>query len=256
VGQINSGTSIAIYLVDSGIDITHEEFSSANIINTYSYNNTFYDEDGHGTGVASILVGKTLGIVPNVILKNVKIAIKGDCTFGHMMEAFSSIMHDTTNTVSVVNCSWAVPRHTVIDDKIAELDPTKFIVIAAAGNEMKPASTFSPVNMKNVVGVGVCDNEHRVRSWNEFRGSNWGPEVDVTARGIDVNVAVLGGGITPASGTSLAAALVSGVTVQYIQQFPEKNALEIKEVLLKSAIPNILIRDEKLYGSTPNLLIQ
>lgn len=241
-----------VYLVDSGIDASHQQFSTTRIANVYAYDGSFIDTDGHGTGVASVLVNNT----PDITLKNVKIDIGGDCTFGQMMEAFTAIIHDNPTTVSVVNCSWAVPRHSIIDDKIRELDPTKFIVVAAAGNDMTSASAFSPVNMESVIGVAACDENYTIRSWNDGRGSNWGPEVTVTARGIDVEVAVLGGETAIASGTSLATARVSRKITRLIQQFPNKNALEIKEILLQSAIPNLLIRDEQRYSTTPNLLIQ
>jgi len=243
--------SVNIYLVDSGIDISHQHFSTTHITNLYTYDGSFIDTDGHGTGVASVLVNNA----SDITLKNVKIDIRGDCTFGQMMEAFTAIIHDNPETVSVVNCSWAVPRHPIIDDKIRELDVTKFIVVAAAGNEMTSASAFSPVNMESVIGVAACDESYMMRSWSDGRGSNWGPEVAVIARGIDVEVVLLGGRTTVASGTSLATAVVSSKVVQLIQQYPEKNALEIKEILLQSAIPNLLIRDEAVYGTTPNLLI-
>jgi subtilisin family serine protease len=240
-----------IYLVDSGIDTSHQKFSTTYITNLYTYDGSFIDNDGHGTGVASVLVNVT----PDITLKNVKIDIKGDCTFGQMMEAFTAIINDNPETVSVVNCSWAVPRHPIVDNKVAELNPEKFIVVAAAGNEITSASAFSPVNMESVIGVAACDDNYTVRSWNDGRGSNWGPEVTVTARGIDVEVVVPKNGTAIASGTSLATALVSSKVAQLIQQYPEKNALEIKEILLQSATPNLLIRDEQMYGTTPNLLI-
>lgn len=240
-----------VYLVDSGIQSNHQKFINSHIVNLYTYDGSFEDTNGHGTGVASVILEHEL----NIILKNVKIDIKGDCTFGQLMEAISAISNDNQQTVSVVNCSWAFPRHPIIDDKIAELDPEKFIVIAAAGNEITSASSFSPVNMESVIGVGACDTNHYVTTWNEIGGSNWGPEVNVTTLGIDVEVAVLGGGTAIASGTSLAAARVTNRAARLIQQFPEKNALEIKKILLRSTIPNILIRDERVYGTTPNLFI-
>jgi subtilisin family serine protease len=211
--------SVTIYVVDSGIP---------NGINVYTYDGTFDDLDGHGTGVASVIRRTN----PNVLLKNVKIGLGSVGTFGQMMEAFTAIQHDATEPVNIVTCAWAVPRHHIIDDKIRELDPTKFIVVAAAGNEMRPASEFSPVNMNEVIGVGACDMYNQVMSWEEGRGSNFGPEVDVIALGIDVEVTTLDGETQIASGTSLAAARVSGQLAKLVQQFPEKNAIEIKQMFL------------------------
>lgn len=232
-----------IYLVDTGI---------SDGVNVYTYDETFDDTDGHGTGVASVIKRTN----PQVTLKNIKIGLGTKGTFGQMMEAFTAIQQDATDLIHIVTCAWMVPRHPIIDDKIRELDPKKFIIVAAAGNDLRPACEFSPVNMDEVIGVGACDIHNQVISWKQKRGSNWGPEVNVTAHGIDIEVATLGGGTAIASGTSLATATVSGIAAQFIQQYPEKNALEIKETLLQSAIPNLLIRDETIYNTTPNLLIQ
>lgn len=234
--------TVTIYVVDTGI---------SDGINVYTYDGTFEDTDGHGTGVASVIKRTN----PHVILKNVKIGLGKDGTFGQMMEAFNAIQQDATDSVNIVNCAWAVPRHHIIDSKIAELDPKKFIVIAAAGNEIRPASEFSPVNMDTVIGVCACDEQNQVVAWAPGRGSNWGPEVNVTAHGIDVEVTTLDGETRIAAGSSLATAVVSGIVARYIQQYPEKNALEIKEMVLQSAVPNLLIRDEEVYGTTPNLLL-
>lgn len=211
-----------IYVIDTGINF------NTHVVNIHTYNETFEDTDGHGTGVASVIIRTN----PDVILKNIKIGIGKDGTFGQMMEAFTAIQQDATDSVNIINCSWAVPRHHIIDGKIRELDPTKFIVVAAAGNELRPASEFSPVNMEEVIGVGACDVNNQVISWDEGRGSNCGPEVNVVEVGIDVEVTTLDGETRLASGTSLAAARVSGKLAKLIQQFPEKNALEIKQMLL------------------------
>jgi subtilisin family serine protease len=210
---------VTIYVVDTGIPHS---------VNVYSYDGTFNDNSGHGTGVASVI--KRINV--DVLLKNVKIGLGKDGTFGQMMEAFNAIQQDATDSVNIINCSWAVPRHHIIDGKIRELDPTKFIVVSAAGNELRPASEFSPVNMDEVIGVGACDIHGQIMSWEEGRGNNFGPEVNVIEVGIDVEVATLDGGTCIASGTSLAAARVSGKLAKLIQQFPEKNALEIKQMFL------------------------
>lgn len=214
--------SVTVYLVDTGVDF------GTDIVNLYTYDGTFNDNSGHGTGVASVIKRTN----SDVLLKNVKIGLDKDGTFGQMMEAFNVIQQDATDPVNIVNCSWAVPRHHIIDDKIRELDPKKFIVVAAAGNELLPAHNFSPVNMEEVIGVGACDKHKQIISWDNGRGSNFGPEVNVIEVGIDVEVIGLDGESRIASGTSLAAARISGKLATLIQQFPEKNGLEIKQMLL------------------------
>ena len=67
----NTGSGSVIYLVDFGVDSAHPELSNSNIVNLWSYNQDFSDPLGHGTSMASVIVGSTLGVVPDAELKSV-----------------------------------------------------------------------------------------------------------------------------------------------------------------------------------------
>jgi hypothetical protein len=250
----NKGAGASIYLVDSGVDTSHPEYINANVINVYSYDGTFGDPTGHGTGVGSIIVGNTLGVSPEATLKVIKIALGTTITLGQLLEAFNAILADNTESVSVINCAWTIPKSQILDTKILEMQENGFVVVAAAGNQLLSADDFSPVGLDSVLGVGASDAFDRVISWGEGRGSNWGPEVDITAPGIGVFVAVQGGGIAEASGTSIAAGIISGIVAQAIVLFPDKSANEIEDAVLLLATPDALFRDESIYETTPNLL--
>lgn len=255
----NSGDNISVYLMDSGVDITHPELSGSNIVNLYSYDNTWDDPSGHGTGLASLVVGNSVGVSPNAILKVVKIPMGTSNTtnYSQLMEAFNAILADhTTNTVAVINCSWVIPKSQILDTKILEMQAAGFVVVAAAGNKMLKADDFSPVGLDTVLGVAASDAYDRVISWDISAGSNWGPEVDITAPGIDVPVAAPDGTLRSSAGTSVSAAIVSAVAAQYIVKFPTKTAQEIQNQIIANAVPNVLFRDETIYSTTPNLLLQ
>lgn len=252
----NKGEGVSVYLVDSGIDASHEELVDANIVNVYTYDGSFSDSANHGTGLASIIVGKTLGVSPNATLKNIKIGVGFSITLGQLLEAFNAILVDNTDPVSVINCSWIIPKSQILDTKIIEMQSAGFVVVAAAGNGMQAADNYSPVGLDTVLGVGASDPYDRVISWGPGFGSNWGPEVDITAPGIEVEMATVGGGISSVSGTSVAAAVASGVAAQFIAKFPEKTASQIQDAIIANAVSDVLFRNESVYGTTPNLLLQ
>jgi subtilisin family serine protease len=62
-----------------------------------------------------------------------------------------------------------------------------------------------PAAYDSVIAVAASD-----QSDNRAAFSNYGPEVDVTAPGVNINSTALGGGYEDRSGTSMAAAFVSG----------------------------------------------
>lgn len=250
----NYGEGVDVYVVDSGIDGTHVEFSHTTINNLFSYDDNFTPTSGHGTAVASVIGGNTLGISKNTKLHNVKIPTGTSTTYSVLLSAFDAILnyHDASK-VAIVNCSWTVPKSLILDTKITELQNDNLVVVAAAGNMGVAADDFSPVGLNSVLGVGASDAYDRVISWGGQ--SNWGPEVDLFAPGIDVVVADMGGTTTEVSGTSIAAGVVSGVVAQYIVENPTLTASQIQSLVIQQAKDDMLFRNESIYGTTPNKLV-
>jgi subtilase-type proteinase RRT12 len=217
----NLGKDVNVYLVDSGIKADHPEFEFSNIVNLYSHNDSFDDDTGHGTGVASVIIGKTLGISTEATLKNVKIPMGQSIPLSSLLEAFNAIAADKieADEIAVINCSWTIPKSMILDNLVADLRSQGFLVVAAAGNTISNADDLSPVGYDAVLGVGASDAFDRVISWATNVGSNWGKEVDLFAPGIDVMIANKNGGITEASGTSISAGIVSSIAAQYIHDF-------------------------------------
>ena len=256
----NKGEGTTIYLMDSGVDISHPELSCANIVNLYSYDGTWDDTEGpagHGTGLASVIVGNTIGISSKVTLKIVKVPLGAGTPIDLLLNAFNFILADNITSIGIINCSWLVPKNEQLNSKMLELQEAGFIVVAAAGNWQSRADHWSPIGLEAVLGVAASDMYNRIVPWNRgVNGNNWGPEVDITAPGINVPLAAPDGTLQLASGTSIAAAITSGVIAQYISKFPEKTVSEIQNLVMSHSISNILLRDENMYGTTPNLLIQ
>jgi hypothetical protein len=207
--------------------------------------------------MACLINGQTVGVSKKSIIKNVKIPF-GSASLGQLLTAFDAILadHNTTAGVKVVNCSWTIPKSQLLDGKILELQAAGLVVVAAAGNAGVEADTLSPVGLDTVIGVAASDAYDRVISWGSGLSSNWGPEVDLTAPGVDVPIINLNGGYTTGSGTSIAAAIVSGVVAQYIKNNNSLTAQQIQNLVIDSAAEDMLFRNESIYGTTPNRLIK
>lgn len=254
----NKGLGSTVYLMDSGVDATHPELSNANIQNLWSWDGDFTDTNGHGTGLASVLVGTTLGVSTDATLKSVKIPFGQSISVSVLLSAFNEVLNDhlLTPGIKVVNCSWTIPKSLILDNKITELQEQGLLVVAAAGNELADANTFSPVGLNTVLGVAASDAYDRVISWATGVGSNWGPDVDITAPGIDITIAKLGGETEQKSGTSIAAAVVAGAACQYIVDNPlVTSSAVIRDMILTDAKEDMLFRNESIYGTTPNRLL-
>ena len=71
-GYSETGAGVNVYVIDSGIRITHSEFGGRAIA-AFSVSGNFDDCRGHGTHVAAIIGGETFGVAKRVTLHSVKI---------------------------------------------------------------------------------------------------------------------------------------------------------------------------------------
>jgi len=69
-----SGDGVNVYLMDGGIDADHDEFANATIKNVHTtLTGDYQDATGHGTAMASLIVGETVGVARDAHLHNCKI---------------------------------------------------------------------------------------------------------------------------------------------------------------------------------------
>ena len=67
----STGSGEHIYLVDTGVNTTHAEFSGRTVNNLYTgfgSGTDFTDTDGHGTSMASLIIGANIGTAKDCLL--------------------------------------------------------------------------------------------------------------------------------------------------------------------------------------------
>ena len=260
----NYGLGSTVYVVDSGITDNHPELVTAvaetRLVKLYSFNDDFSDTTGHGTILTGLILSPTIGVSKDATVKIVKIPMGVSIPVLEILRAFEAILTDSKATpdVKVVLCSWTIPKSSVLDTKITELESAGLIVVAAAGNTGSDAEALSPVGLDSVLGVGASDAYDRTIAWGSGQSSNWGPDVDITAPGISVTVCNPNGMFVQGSGTSLSAAIVAGIAAQYITKYggAQMTSLQIQDIILNLAAQQQLFRNENIYGTTPNSLVQ
>ena len=104
------------------------------------------------------------------------------------------------------------------------------ILIAAVGNAGPKSPPLYPAADPHVIGVTAIDENDKL-----YKGSNIGAQVAVAAPGVDVMVPAPAGAYQLTTGTSVAAAHVSGVAALLLETHPQADAQLILEVLTSSA---------------------
>ena len=104
------------------------------------------------------------------------------------------------------------------------------VIVAAAGNSGKtdPEAKFYPAAQSTVISVGAEDEEGNLASFSQT-GYNL-----ISAPGVDVSVLPFGFSIVPpkVSGTSYAAAIVTGWVSELLYMNPDWNPDKVREALL------------------------
>jgi len=236
----STGAGEHLYVVDSGVDTDHDEFTGATVNNLYTaFTTDFTDATGHGTSMASLIIGQNIGTAKDATVHNVKAmnANPYTGTIGAMIDALEAVLiHHKANTPSqtkVVVCCWTTGKNELLDLKFRELEDANMIVVCSAGNNAGDVDFYSPAGLDQVLTVGGHNAAGVVGYFSAGVGSNLGPEVDVFGMSDDVSIINFtdNSAYTTSDGTSVAAAQIAGLVIQYIDLYPSADARTIKSYI-------------------------
>jgi len=251
-----AGEGVDVYVVDTGINIEHEDFEGRAIWGyTAPANDRDIDGNGHGTHVASTIVGKAYGVAKKANVYAVKVlrssgygstvdVLKGIDWVGQT-HAAKKAKNGTTK--SVANMSLGGGKSNALELAVERSTRLGVLFAVAAGNENSDACKGSPSGSPAALTVGAT-NRFDIRS--VF--SNWGSCVDIFAPGSGITAAWTGGKTVTKtiSGTSMASPHVCGVMALFLAE-KDFTPEELKAEVLKAATKNVV----HLTSGSPNLLL-
>jgi hypothetical protein len=203
--------SVTVGLVDSAIATKHEALRRAAI---EERDFVTYDRPrptGHGTAVASILVGDgatVRGVIRGGRLRVASVFFQDEAggstaTTASLVRALDWL---AGTGVRVINMSLAGPPNRVLEAAVDSIAREGIVVTAAVGNDGPTVSPRYPAAYASVVGITAVDaGDHIYLQANRGRG------VMFAAPGVAIDVARADGGYGNESGTSLAAAHAAGI---------------------------------------------
>jgi subtilisin family serine protease len=259
-----TGTNVNVYVIDSGLNMTHTEFSGR-ILRSGSVYDDAEDCNGHGTHVAGTILGQTFGVAKNARVIPVRVfPCEGGVPSSYIQAAMEWVIEDHEEGVpAVVNMSLGGGPNSVTDELIQSMIDDGLVVVVAAGNDSDDACDKSPARAANAITVGSSTNEDKDSSF-----SNIGPCVDVFAPGSSINSSWIGSPSASAtiSGTSMASPHVAGVAALILERIysslanKEEANNEVLSIILENASENIMTpccgRTTGWWGSTVNLLLK
>ncbi len=248
----DTGAGVNAYIIDTGIRITHNEFSGRAFsgFSAIADGNGTNDCNGHGTHVAGTVGGMTYGVAKNVKLHAVRVL---DCSGGGSWSGvLAGIDWVTANHVkpAVANMSLGGAPVAAVDLAINNSIAAGVTYVVAGGNDYgKNACNYSPARVPNAITVGATDIADRRASF-----SNVGRCIDLFAPGVDIFSSFIydDSSAVSLSGTSMASPHVAGVIARMLQLNPAATPATITNELLKWATSS---KVRSAGTGSPNLLL-
>ena len=245
-----TGSGVNVYIMDSGIRYSHEEFGSRATLGVdfVKLSPGEYDEDdpnlelgndcnGHGTHVAATVGGKLYGVAKDVNLISVRVfSCVGMTTEARVINAIEWVTNNAVKP-AVVNMSLGGNAYEPLDAAIENSVASGIHYVTSAGNSADDACNYSPARAPGAITVGASD-------MNDYMAyfSNFGDCVDVYAPGREITSASIKDDVSArnGNGTSMAAPHVAGLAALYLQNNPSISPAELQNEIILNSTKDVL----------------
>ncbi|KAF9523823.1 peptidase S8/S53 domain-containing protein [Crepidotus variabilis] len=234
----NGGDGVDVYVVDTGINIDHEEFQGrASWGKTIPQNDVDEDGNGHGSHCAGTIASRKYGVAKKANVIAVKVL--GSNGSGSMSDVLSGVVWAATSAKdkanaaaaqiaagkssnhkgSVANMSLGGGKSPALDQAVNKAVDNGLHFAVAAGNDNRDACNYSPAGAEKAVTVGASTLADERAYF-----SNHGSCVDVFGPGLNILSTYKGSETATAtlSGTSMASPHVAGLLAYLLSIYPSK----------------------------------
>ncbi len=212
------GEGVRIAILDTGVAASPAFFSSITSINLVGLPGNLGDQNGHGTAVASMIIGQnalTPGVAPGAPIISVRIA--DDRGQSDSVKLAQGIVAATDAGANLINISLgSFGDSPLVRNAIQYALNSGALIIAASGNNGLDRVSY-PAAYPGVIAVGAVD-----ALGNHLDFSNSGNEVAISAPGFGVNAAWTNDKAASVSGTSFSSPIVTGALAALMSRPGEK----------------------------------
>jgi hypothetical protein len=230
--RLATGGSVLVAVIDNGIDTTHPELADV-IADSFDATGRPALPAQHGTGMAGTIAAhaRLTGTAPAARILAIRaFAPSGKTDESTSLAVLRSIDWAVANGARVINMSFAGPQDPEQALVLAAAAKKGVVLVAAAGNAGPKSPPLYPAADPNVIAVTATDPDDKL-----FVQSNRGRYIAVAAPGVDIVAPAPSGTYQFTTGTSVAAAQVSGIVALLLEAKPGLTPSAVRKALLSTA---------------------
>src|ERR1700722_10097293 len=244
--QVATGKNVLVAVIDSEIDAKHPDLDGT-VVKSFDAAGGDEKPHAHGTLIAGAIAahGKLLGIAPGVqVLAIHAFDDSPGAAHGTSFAIYKSLQWATDNGARVVNMSFAGPADPTMQRMLAAAYDKGIVLIAAAGNGGPKSDPLYPAADPNVIAVTATDSDDHL-----FRSANRDRYIAVSAPGVDIFALAPGDEYVFTTGSSIAAAHISGIVALLLEHKPSLKPGDIRPILTPPAKPLEPPRPDSDFGA-------
>jgi thermitase len=232
-----TGTSdLIIAIVDTGVDLNHPDLNDK-IVAGWDFVNddaSAQDDHGHGTHVAGIATAETnngqgvAGVSWGARIMPIKVLDKnGD---GYYSDVAQGVSYACNHGAQIINLSLggSEPSNT-LRDALEQVYQDGCLITAAAGNGGGNGVDY-PAKYVQAIAVAATDRTDQRASFSDY-----GPEIDVAAPGVDIWSTLWPHTYNSKTGTSMSTPYVAGLAALLWSVCPQLTNTEVRSVIESTA---------------------
>ena len=200
---LSDGANVTVAVADTGIDINHPDLAGHILSGGRDFvngDNTVFDQgdSAHGTQVAG-LIART---APGAAILPLKVIDSNG--FGYTSDVMEAIEYAESQGADIMNLSFGTEEYNYALKYV--MDKSSMLFVCAGGNDSDSGKAYpAAFSMTNMVSVGAVNRDGTIAGF-----TNTGAALDCYAPGVDLYTIAPNNGYDMVSGTSFAAALVTG----------------------------------------------
>jgi subtilisin family serine protease len=228
----STGEGIDVCILDSGVEPSHPLVgplaSSVAVVFENGEARVVPDDQGDVCGHGTACAGIVRSLAPGCRIHSVRVLGSGATGTGDLILA--GLRHAIEQGHRVVNLSLSTTKRRFAEllHELADAAYFQRTVLVASAHNM-PVESY-PWRFASVISVGSHEGDDPL-TWY----ANPSPPVEFFARGVDLDVAWLGGGTMRCTGNSFAAPHVAAIAALVLALHPELTPYQLKSVLYLTA---------------------